>query len=90
MKGCFTYFEVFSDLIAREAKYHNNCFASYVNKSNLKQQSFREKDGESLYNKAFQELAESIKDSIAKGRAYDMVSLLSMYKDLLAATPSSI
>lgn len=73
-----------NNLIATEAKYHKNCFASYVSKSNLKHQSFREKDGESLYDEAFQELAESIKDGIAKGRAYDMVSLLSMYKGLLA------
>ena len=63
-----------NDLIATEAKYHKNCFASYVSKSNLKHQSFREKDGESLYDEAFQELAESIEVGIAKGRAYDMVS----------------
>ena len=73
-----------NDLIATEAKYHKNCFASYVSKSNLKHQSFREKDGESLYDEVFQELAESIEVGIAKGRAYDMVSLLSMYKGLLA------
>jgi len=53
-------------------------------KSNLKHQTFREKDGESLYHEAFQGLAESISDGIARGRAYDMVSLLSMYKGLLA------
>lgn len=56
-----------NDLIATEAKYHKNCFASYVSKSNLKHQSFREKDGESLYDEAFQEFAERIKDGIAKG-----------------------
>lgn len=55
-----------NDFIATGAKYHKNCFASYVSKSNLKHQSFWEKDGESLYDKAFQELAESIKDGIAK------------------------
>ena len=73
-----------NDLIAAEAKYHKSCFASYVSKSNLKLQTFREKDGESLYHEAFQGLAESISDGIARGRAYDMVSLLSMYKGLLA------
>ena len=75
---------VSNDLIAAEAKYHKSCFASYVSKSNLKHQTFREKDGESLYHEAFQGLAESISDGIARGRAYDMVSLLSMYKGLLA------
>ena len=73
-----------NELIAAEAKYHKSCFASYVSKSNLKHQTFREKDGESLYHEAFQGLAESISDGIARGRAYDMVSLLSMYKGLLA------
>ena len=73
-----------NELIAAEAKYHKSCFALYVSKSNLKHQVFREKDGESLDDEAFQELAESISNSIARGQAYDMVSLLSMYKGLLA------
>jgi len=56
-----------NELIAVEAKYHKSCFASYVSKSNLKHHAFREKDGESLYDKAFQELAESISDGTARG-----------------------
>ena len=56
-----------NDLIAAEPKYHKSCFASYVSKSNLKHQTFREKDGESLYHEAFQGLAESISDGIARG-----------------------
>jgi len=56
-----------NELVAAEAKYHKSCFASYVSKSNLKHHAFREKDGESLYDKAFRELAESISDGIARG-----------------------
>ena len=85
MNGRFIYFVEVTMTYCYEAKYHKNCFDSYVSKSNLKHQSFREKDGESLYDEAFQELADSIEDGIAKGRAYYMFSLLSMmYKGLLA------
>ena len=33
------------DLVGSGAKYHETCFASYVSKSNLKSQAFKDKAG---------------------------------------------
>jgi hypothetical protein len=71
------------ELIAAEAKYHKNCFASYVSMSHLKHQSFRENEGETHYDTAFKEMAAEISEGILLGKAYDMVNLLSKYRELL-------
>ena len=72
-----------NDLIAAEAKYHKTCFASYVSKSNLKHQGFKEKEAETLYDTAFKEMAAEISEGIYQGKAYDMSSLLSKYRERL-------
>ena len=72
-----------NDLIAAEAKYHKACFASYVSRSNLKHQSFKENDGETVYDTAFKEMAAELTEGIAQGKAYDMTQLLSKYRELL-------
>ena len=71
------------DLIAAEAKYHKTCFASYVSKSNLKHKSFKEKEAETVYDAAFKEMAAEITEGIYQGKAYDMSSLLSKYRQRL-------
>ena len=45
-----------NDLIAAEAKYHKTCFSSCVSKSNLKHREYDEKEKETAYVTAFQEL----------------------------------
>ena len=72
-----------NDLIAAEAKYHKTCFASYISKSNLKHKSFKEVEGEASYDTAFKEMAAEISQGIYQGKAYDMSSLLSKYRELL-------
>ena len=72
-----------NDLIAAEAKYHKTCFASYISKSNLKHKSFKEVEGEASYDTAFKEMAAEISEGIYQGKAYDMSSLLSKYRELL-------
>ena len=53
-----------NDLIAAEAKYHRTCFSSYVSKSNLKHREYVEKEGETVYDAAFQELAAEVGEGI--------------------------
>ena len=72
-----------NDLIAAEAKYHKTCFTSYISKSNLKHKSFKEVEGEASYDTAFKEMAAEISEGIYQGKAYDMSSLLSKYRELL-------
>eukprot|EP00794_Sanderia_malayensis_P004272 gene4272-4840_t len=74
-----TLISVNNDLIADDAKYHKNCFASYVSKSNLKHKGFKERDGETIYDSAFKEIAGEISEGLNQGRAYDMSSLLLKY-----------
>ena len=69
--------------IAAEAKYHKNCFATYVSKRNLKYSSFKEGEKESHYHQAFQELAKDLKECIDEGKAFDMGTLLDDYRKLL-------
>lgn len=57
-------FSVNNDLIAAEAKYHKTCFSSYVSKSNLKHRGYVEKEGETVYDAAFQELAVEVGEGI--------------------------
>ena len=72
------------DLVASGAKYHKTCFASYVSKSNLKSQAFKDKAGqESAYDKSFLEVALELGKGLESGKAYDMSSLLKKYIGLL-------
>ena len=72
------------DLIAADAQYHKTCFASYISKSNLKHKAFREKQGESLYEEMFDKMSSEITEGLKEGMAFDMTSLLSRYRELLA------
>ena len=73
-----------NDLVAAEAKYHKICHASYISKSNLKSQAFREDaEKESVYDQAFHEMVISINGGLKSGHAYDMSSLLKKYAELL-------
>ena len=70
-----------NDLIAAKAKYHKNCFSSYVSKSNLKHQGFG--DNVSAHDAAFKDLVRSITPGISDGRAYNMLTLLHNYQENL-------
>lgn len=70
-----------NDLIAAEAKYHKDCFSSYVSKSNLKHQGFG--DNVSAHDAAFKDLVRSITPGISDGRAYNMLTLLQNYQENL-------
>ena len=73
------------DLIAMEAKYHSACRASYVSKSNIKHQTFKEENEEEecVYAQALQELLEEISPGIS-GKAYEMSYLLERFKAKLS------
>ena len=71
-----------SDLIAAEAKYHKTCLASYISKSNLKHRVLSETN-EGASDTVFKELAAEIKEGTTQGRAYDMSSLLTAYRERL-------
>lgn len=70
-----------NDLIAAKAKYHKDCFSSYVSKSNLKHQGFG--DEVSAHDAAFKDLMRSITPGISDGRKYDMLTLLQNYQENL-------
>lgn len=70
-----------NDLIAAKAKYHKDCFSSYVGKSNLKHQGFG--DEVSAHDAAFKDLMRSITPGISDGRKYDMLTLLQNYQENL-------
>jgi len=44
---------------------------------------FKEIEGEASYDTAFKEMAAEISEGICQGKAYDMSSLLSTYRELL-------
>ena len=70
------------DLIAMEAKYHKNCFATYVSKKSTLGLAKGEAV-DSPHERAFQELVIDLNTGIEQGRAYDMMSLLDKYRDIL-------
>ena len=70
------------DLIAMEAKYHKNCFATYVSKKSTLGLAKGEAV-DSPHERAFQELVIDLNAGIEQGRAYDMMSLLAKYRDIL-------
>ena len=72
-----------TDLIAAEAKYHKTGFSSYVSKYNLKHRGYVEKEGETVYDAAFQELAVEVGEGINLQKAYEMSLLLSRCHEIL-------
>lgn len=69
-------------LIAAEAKYHRDCFSSYVSREKLRYQGLG--GGESAHEAAFQDLIRGIGPEILEqGSAYDMSSLLLKYQQCL-------
>ena len=71
------------DLIAKEGKYHKSCHASYVSKSTIKHKLDAATIGENAFNEAFTRLVNIITPEIENGKAYDMNTLLSMFKNEL-------
>ena len=65
-----------------EAKYHKNCFATYVSKKSTLGLAKGE-TVDSPHQRAFQELVIDLNTGIEQGRAYDMMSLLDKYRDIL-------
>jgi len=80
------------DLIAAEAKYHKNCFATYVSKKSTLCLAKGEAV-DSPHERAFQELVIDLASGIKQGKAYDMMSLLGKCQDILmqkgASNPES-
>ena len=80
------------DLIAAEAKYHKNCFTTNVSKKSTLCLAKGEAV-DSPYERAFQEFVIDLAAGIEQDRAYDMMSLLGKYWDILtqkgAANPES-
>ena len=71
------------DLIAKEGKYHKSCHASYVSKSTIKHKLDAATIGENAFNEAFTRLVNIITPEIENGKAYDMNTILSMFKNEL-------
>ena len=73
------------DLIAIDAKYHSARRASYVSKTNLKNQTYKEenKTNECKYEVAFQDLLEEINPGMLGGKAYEMSFLVEHYRMML-------
>ena len=63
------------DLIASEAKCHNNCYYLYILKKDPKAEECN-----SLREVSFQELKAEITRGIREGKAYDLTTLLTMYQ----------
>ena len=70
------------DLIAAEAKYDKSCYGSYTSKSNLRFQVPRDKE-ETKHDEAFDDLISIITPKTEAGIAYDMNSLLNIFKGSL-------
>ena len=72
------------DLIAQEVKYHASCFSAYTSKRNLDKSGRDDNDSESGYTEPFSELIQKIDvDILHLKKAFDMGTLLTMYKTLL-------
>jgi len=57
-----------NDLIAAEAKYHKDCYSSYVSKSNLKHQGLTE--NESAHDAAFKDLVNNQEFQVGEHTIY--------------------
>ena len=78
------------DVIAAEVKYHSACQASYVSKSNIKHQIFKEENPneECIYDKSFKELLTEIDSEMTAGKVYEISHLLERYKEILSSNSS--
>ena len=68
------------DQIATEAKYHKNCYTLYTSIKSFKK---KESKGESLHEITFQEMVKDIEIGIISGKAYNMASLIDLFKAIL-------
>ena len=72
------------DLIAQEVNYHASCFSAYTSKRNLDKFGRDDNDSQSGYTEAFVELIQKIDvDILHLKKAFDMGTLLTMYRTLL-------
>ena len=72
------------DLIVQEVKYHASYFSAYTSKRNLGKFGRDDNNSESGYTEAFLELVQKIDvDILHLEKAFDMGTLLTMYKTLL-------
>ena len=71
-------------------KYHSACRASYVSKSNIKHQVFKEENPneECIYEKLFKELLTEIDSEMTAGKVYEISYLLERYKEILSSNSS--
>ena len=70
-------------------KYHSACRASYVSKSNIKHQVFKENPNEEcIYEKLFKELLTEIDSEMTAGKVYEISYLLELYKEILSSNSS--
>ena len=78
------------DVIAAEVKYHSACRASYVSKSNIKHQVFKEENPneECIYDKSFKELLTEIDSDMTAGKVHEISHLLERYKEILSSNSS--
>ena len=65
----------FSKLMANEAVYHKGCHANYI--------KIKEKVPQSEREAAFAQFLEQVEPNLKRGRAYDMSTLLALYKNIM-------
>ena len=69
------------DLVAMEAKYHRGCYRRYAAAASSSKSTWGNKSVQAQYDSAFLKLINEIEQKLVKeGRAYDMATLLFMYK----------
>ena len=73
------------DLVAMDAKYHRGCYRRYTAGVSSFKSTGGDKSVQAEYDSAFLKLINEIEQKLVKeGRAYDMTTLLGMYKRHLA------
>ena len=73
-----------NDLIALEAKYHNNCLAEVLTKAKRRQSSTSGPRGNlATFDAAFESLISDIRTDLNQGAAFDVSFLLTKYKEYL-------
>ena len=68
-----------NDLVAAEARYHKDCHATYISKTNLQYEGRQE----TSYDVAFQKLTEYMSADLDGGKAFEMSTVIGKYKDYL-------
>ena len=72
------------DLIALEAKYHDNCLSTYIQKAErMKKQSDSDPKPVDPYTEAFKELLQVIEEEFREGKAFEMTALRLQYETFL-------